>query len=287
MSKYLSKNLFIFLFLFSFIYNCKLSDLRTLELKNNDPAPYSIGKASAILKKTLTVYGGMKNWLAKKSMSVIFREEWHGFFLKNFGMPWHKNKQKIQFFLLIGTDNSRLRFLEDPYKNHEWGIQNWLPYTKEPDGPIEFDDDRSIKFFLPTNQFLIESVFRLSNTGLAVYGGERIFEKKKYDLILVSWNTIKPQEDLDQYLLWINQQNNRVEIIQYTVREFLPGIVGTVLFGDFRRVDGILIPFELNVVYGLEEKETARKISIESVKFSQDLPDDFFIPSPLKKGSKY
>ncbi len=270
-----------------FLSACSLTDLRTDFIKNAENPQQLSQQGRAILRAMEQSYGGRENWKRKKNIDIIFRDAWPGFVGENFFMPWFKSEELLQLSWQVGSDNSRLRFLEGPHKDLEWGIQNWVTYTKEPQQKINFKQDADIHFNLPTFQFFFESPFRLTNTDVASYAGEREWKGKMYDLVLVSWNTVLPQQDVDQYLLWIARDTKAIEILQYTVRDFAGFVSGTMFYDNFKRVGGLLFPFRLQVREALDAEDILHEVTVESIRFALPHPANYFVPNPSLQGNKY
>ena len=231
-------------------------------------------------------YGGNQTRLEKESISITFRSEWPGAFSRMMFMPWHENNQKVTLEWKPGTDNSRLIYEEAPYLGEEWGLQNWATYTKTKDKGIHFEYDDHIKVNLSTYQYFFEAPFRLYQTNQAAYAGEQEWNGRKYDLVLVSWNRLEPQEDLDQYLLWIDQKTKTLAVLEYTVREFFDSLKGTMVYNRYQRVGGLLFPFELMSKNSYDSSDYIQRIQVEKVSYPKR-PDAYFTPQPEKRRSKY
>ncbi len=120
-------------------------------------------------------------------------------------MPWPENNTLLELQFLTKTYDSRLLFRNGKKAGSLWGIQNWATYTKQStDAEAQFKSSKKIKFWLPTVQYF--SI--MPEAPIALYAGNKALNGKQYDLVLCSWNTHEPQRKIDQYLLWINQENH-------------------------------------------------------------------------------
>jgi hypothetical protein len=66
-----------------------------------------------------------------------------------------------------------------------------------------------------------------------------------HDLVLASWGTAEPQQRVDQYVLWISRDTGLIDYVAYTVRDMGKRMAGGMRYEDFRRVDGITMPFRM------------------------------------------
>ena len=114
--------------------------------------------------------------------------------------------------------------------------------------------DSRISFGLAAFQYFFELTDRLREAPIVVYAGEKAFDGKTYDQILVIWKTIEPHKQHDQYRLWLDRETGMIAYCENTVREvYMPGggmfssFYGSVRMADFRAVDGVQIPHEMSV----------------------------------------
>ena len=114
------------------------------------------------------------------------------------------------------------------------------------------------------------------NAPIVYYAGEETFKDKSYQLVFVSWEKVEPHKEHDQYLLYINPESKMIEMAEYTVREnYLPAsgfLHGSIIFDDFRTVEGISIPFKQSIFINSpkeKEKKYIHQFKLDSFKFDQ------------------
>ena len=175
------------------------------------------------------------------------------------GPWWPQKDQRGEYLLALGTFTSNVELLDGPATGALWGIQSWRPYrAASTDAPIEFlDQDLPIEFYLPTLHYFNELPFRLATAPIVVDLGSETLHGIAYDRVIITWGQTAPSDEVDQYVAWIDRRSGLITKVHYTVREvaglpFIPeeqkpivraGAVGTIHFDDFRRVDGVLLPF--------------------------------------------
>lgn len=269
---------FLLVIIVSCFYSCRLYDFRTPLVKNGITPEMEI-RGKTLLKEMGKAHG-IDNYKSKINVRFIIRDDWRGFLPRLVAMPWSKTNEQFQFDFLIDTNDSRLTFNENKHKGEVWGIQNWATY-KEVKERLIFKQKNKIKFWLPTVQYFMEMPFAIQDAQIVSYAGEDTYDGQQYDLVFVSWGKASPQKDIDQYLLWINKETKRLDIAQFTVRDKLPSLTGTMHYKDYREVEGALISFEQISVSNLGETDKYfHKYTVEEVSFNVDIPKEKFYPNP-------
>ncbi len=230
----------IFLAVLSFS-SCR-SDLRTKSIKEDH---FDEEKGKSLLRSAQEVHG-INAWKNINTYTVTLQDDFIGLKGK-FAKPLPEKKGSLKMECIAGTFNARGTVLTGKRAGDVWGMQAWKTYTLNDQGKVEFKKDKTTEFWIPTYQYFIELPFRISEASVITYAGEKAFDGKTFDLVFASWGKAAPQKDTDQYLLWINQENHRIERVQYTVRDILPFVKGTVEFNDFTEINGVWIPHDMPV----------------------------------------
>ena len=263
---------------------CSLADIRPDTIKSGfDQA--AIDKGTALIAKLPEAYGGLEAWKAHKTTRLTITDTWYGFMGKMF-LPWAKNGQVMKFSLMNGSDNSRVEVLDGPDQGNFLGIQNWATYTQAAGKKAVFKDDFDIKFYLPTTVYFVELPFRLTEANVIAHAGVKEHKGQKYDLVYLTWNMAEPQEKIDQYVVWINQQTGLVDFVLYTVRDFFGFIVGGMEYHDFRDVQGLKIPFKIINKEEFGGERGLHEYNIKEIQFGVDIPESEIILEPGRSGTK-
>ncbi len=220
-------------------------DLRPPQLKQSLTTAAASALGREILAQAVARHGGVDRWQRFTTAEAHLRDEWHPQRIQF--NPWPGNNLLLRFQVLLGTFNSRVELLEGEGRGQIWGIQSWRPYKKMPRRAPVFSDDRNISFFLPTYHYFLEFPFRIARAPIVAYVGERSHGGRNYQLVFATWGRPEPHAEHDQYLLWINRESGLIEIAQYTIRDFGPGVEGTMQFSDFREVQGLRLAFRQTV----------------------------------------
>lgn len=213
-----------------------LADLRT----HDTAASYDQKRGRQLLHEMGAAHG-IEKWIDIATYSVIFEDEFYGFVGQQ-SHPYSEDKSKFELQYCTNSYDGRLKFLTGPEKGFAWGIQSWQTYTEAESQPSNFEDDKDIQFWIPTYQYFIEFPSRIQSATAVAYAGESSIKGQSCFGILASWNTIEPQDDIDQYLIWIDQKTKRIVKLEYTVREMYGFLTGAAYFNKYVAYDGLLLP---------------------------------------------
>ena len=224
---------------------CSTADLRSDELRKNGLTDETVTRGRALLEKAAREHG-LSAWRSHRTLEIVARDTWAGGWIAQ-GW-WPQLSQQFRMQMAVGTFTSRVELIGGPAAGEIWGVQSWRGYRKPGSGePHEESEADVLTFYLPTLHYFTELPFRLLEADVAAYAGSRSHRGKIYDLVLVTWNELRPQLTVDQYLLWIDRSSGRIEKCRYTLRDAFDWAAGTIHFEDFRNVGGIEIPFEQTV----------------------------------------
>ncbi|WP_424001361.1 hypothetical protein [Maribacter sp. IgM3_T14_3] len=249
--------------LFGFFLFFYLTDLRPDGYKY----PNDIAKAKNLLE-AMGKEHQIDNWNTIETYNVIFEDEFYGFLgRKTHSFP----EQKIEFSLnyIPKTFNGQLKILSGKEKNTVWGIQSWKTYYLDEKGNPKVKENKNIKFYIPTYQYFIEFPSRIQEATSIDYLGAKMINGIKAEGIIASWNTVAPQNDLDQYIIWIDSESKRIIKIVYTVRDKYRFVTGEASFQDYKDYDGILLPSTIPVKSNLLKEGYLHKMSIKSFTLNQ------------------
>ncbi len=270
----------------------RLSDVRPPELAGNEVTAERAQRGRELLGRLEDAHGGYSAWIGRPGVRVEFRDHWPGAVMRALAMPWAESGLLMRSTMLRGSDASRLEFLEGRDAGRGWGIQNWMTYrvagdnTVSPDRRITFEDDDDIRFWLPTFQYFFEAPFRLREGGVVADAGPETVAGVTYQRVFVSWGRAAPRPEIDQYLAWIDPDSGRLEYLEYTVRDMMPGIVGCMHYRDYRQVEDLWVAMTMAVVEGPGGPDALHRFELEDVRF-EDVPREFVVPRPRLRRAKY
>jgi len=223
------------------LYLFGTADLRNDSVKK-DP---QVAKAKVLMQEMAESHM-IENWDSISTYTVRYQEEMYGF-LGKFSNPFPEEKSLFDLSYIPNTYDGRLTFVNGKNEGKSWGIQSWKTYSATKNSEPVFADDANITFWVPTYQYFIEFPKRILNANAFGYVGEQTINNVMCEGVIASWNTIEPQRDIDQYLIWLNKATKRIVKLEYTVRDQYNFVVGAAYFNDYKDFDGILLPTKLPV----------------------------------------
>ncbi|MEO1272630.1 MAG: hypothetical protein AAFX99_31465, partial [Myxococcota bacterium] len=174
----------------------------------------------------------------------------------------------VDVYFRSNSFDARADFLEGELKGQSWGLQSWRSYVIDAQGQTHFVDNDDIAFILPAIHYLQEFSFRALDHTVVAYMGTETIDGVKWERVMVTWGLLAPNLEHDQYVAYIHPESGRVEKIQYTVRDIMRIMTGTIHFSDFREVDGLWLPFTQAITLdpdGDPDTEFAHRITVQEM----------------------
>lgn len=235
---------------------CTMADLRPELLQREGLTEETARRGRALLQRAAETHG-LVAWRTHRTLSITATDRWDGSWIGSMAGWWPQTNQRFRMQTALGTFTSRVELLDGPAAGEVWGVQAWQGYrqTSASAGAVSSADD-VLTFYLPTLHYFTELPFRLLNADVVAFAGTRTHREHTYDLVLVTWNRLAPQRDVDQYLLWIGRDSGRIEMCRYTLRDAYDWAAGTIHYDDYRAVQGVQIPFQQTVTLAPVDEAT-------------------------------
>lgn len=269
------------------------SDIRTKVVKQEKLSTDHVAKGKALLESAWKAqgYDKLQN---HKVYSFQAHDKWRGF-LGTVGKLWPEKEITMDFKYEVGTFDGQVTYTSGKEKDQVKGLQNWNYY--EIDGDTTFMKPNSkVQFGISAFQYFTEMIDRLKNAPIVVYAGEDEMNGQSYDLVFCTWNSLKTDKDVDQYIAWINKKTGLLDYTQYTIRENylkMPGgkmFYGGIEFSNLKNVDGILIP-HTHTLYAFNlktnQKRNIHQLNISNFTFDNFPLSDLQINKNLPKGGDF
>ncbi|MEQ8928043.1 MAG: hypothetical protein RLO81_19655 [Fulvivirga sp.] len=244
-------NLTHFLVIHFLLLGCSPKDLRNDDLRQNGLSLENVNRGKSLLMHAIDNQNLMK-LNENKVYSLTATDKWNKQYMMDIN-PWPgDNGALIEYRMVFNTFDSQVTWLEGELKNHTYGIQSWQLYKYEVgNSPVKIEDD-DIEFIIPTMQYFMELPVRLLNADIITYMGNEEIEGVNYHKIFATWESLYPNEH-DQYIVYVNSKNGRVERTTYTIRHnymWTPNnFYGTALYRDYKEYEGgIILPQKIEVV---------------------------------------
>jgi len=215
----------------------KLSDLRP----DNYNYPNNPAKAKVLLVQMGQAHG-IQFWDSIQTYTVSFEDEFYGFFGKQ-AHPFKEQKMEFSLQYIPNTFDGQLKIVSGIDSGIVWGIQSGETYTFNSENRnVVMSNNEDMVFWIPTYQYFIEFPKRIQEATALDYIGEKTIDGIQVEGVLASWNSVDPQKDTDQYVVWIAKETKRIVKIEYTVRDAYNFVLGAAAFKDYKTFNGIVLP---------------------------------------------
>ncbi len=271
--------------LFAVLLSGCLADLRSNDLVVDGIDPARVTLARTSMNRMLKAHGGLDRWKQHRVAEVDYTDTWFRPLERAVSMPYPENGQHISQTILLGKNASRWTFVEGPWDGLEWGIQRWATYTAR-SGKVAFEDNDDIKFWLPTNAYFFEAPFRLSEATTLAHMGTTRVDGVLLDMVFLTWGQPEPQNDVDQYVAFIDRKTGLLTYLQYTIRDIFRTLIGVMHYSDYKEVDGIWVAHKMTVVTKPGGPPALHEYQIQDVIFGGDVSMEKLLPNPNKAGRK-
>ena len=261
-----------------FLQSCAF-DLQTSAIKKEGVTAVNEQKGKDILNSIWKQHG-----YDKLNQSTVYSfeatDKWKGM-LGKMGQIWPEMTIELEAKYLTGSFDGQIKYLDGREKGKVIGLQDWNYYENTDNKTTFLDKDhrknRRKVFGIAAYQYFSEIVTRLKTAPIVSYAGEKTFKGQSYDLVFCTWETTKAHKEHDQYLAWVNKKNNKIDILQYTLRDNylkMPGaqmMGGAIEFSNWKSIDGIMIPFTQSA-YAMKPRKNPKKYlhKLELSSFSID-----------------
>ncbi|WP_025739908.1 hypothetical protein [Aquimarina pacifica] len=217
----------------------KYSDLRP----TGYTFPNDTLKAKLLIKE-MTIAHKNHLWDDIKTYQVQFEEESFGFFGRR-SSPFKELKMDFSLNYIPKTFNGLMEIKSGKEKGDLWGIKDGKTYKRNKEN-IVFQDNKSYKFSMNTFQYFIEFPNRIIEANIIDYLGTKNIDGKVTEGVIVSWNKLEPQENIDQYIIWLDAKTKRIVLVEYTVREKIKFARGSAYFSNYKEFNGFLLPTKIS-----------------------------------------
>lgn len=239
-------------------FSSRLTDLRP----EGYTYPNDIEKAKHLLEAMGKAHQ-IDKWKDIETYNVIFEDEFYGFLGKR-THAFQEQKIALSLNYIPKTFDGQLKILSGKEKNNVWGMQSWKTYKLDKKGNPIVKESKNMKFYIPTYQYFIEFPIRIQEATSIDYIGTKMINGVKSEGVIASWNTVAPQKDLDQYIIWIDADSKRIVKIAYTVRDKYRFVSGAAYYKDYKDYDGIILPSTMPVESNLLKEGYLHKMSIKN-----------------------
>lgn len=161
--------------------------------------------------------------------------------------PWPEAEQSFVMKSVHPSFDTQVLFLDGKAAGQTWGITDWKTWEKTEEGEASWSKNKDAQFILPTMHYFMEFPFRMLEAPVVRYAGVEDIDGVSYERVFVTWESVEPNAEYDQYVIYIDPKTERIAKAYYTVRDAGRVIAGTMHFQDMREVDGVWFSYEMVV----------------------------------------
>lgn len=222
--------------------SCRMADLS----QQSDLAPAASEEKARELLDLAVEAQGFSALEAQPLYQYTATDHWPGF-MGNMTKLWPQQETRFEFKYHFNTFDGHLTFLDGAKEGEIVGLQTWH-YYEQPTGDAQAQktkpgnkEDKFI-FGLSAFQYFNELAYRLKKANVVRYYGKQEVRGVMYDLVFASWWSEEPNDEHDQYVLYLNPTTHLVDYTTYTLRNNNNPITrkfyGSIAFTDYTDVGG-------------------------------------------------
>ena len=189
---------------------CVHRPFTTAYMEHHGSSSVSRQKGKAVMKSAIAAHGGLRVWRHLKSYAFEGSETRSpvGLPLAKWTDKFDRKVPKKVFLTRVGSTKGPLL-----------GVDSW----------------RRVFFEMP---------FVLSNAESITYAGEAQAQGQAFDLVYAEYQI--GSGDRGRFIAWVNQSSHLVRFVQFEISSQTDYFRhGTVLYGDYRVVKGVVVPFKI------------------------------------------
>lgn len=213
----------------------KYSDLRP----EGYSYPNNVSKAKELMRE-MGVAHRNHLWDSIQTYNVQLEEESFGFFGKK-SSPFKELSMKFSLDYIPGTFDGLAEIRSGKEKGVFWGVQEGKTYQRQGEN-ITPEENKSYRFSINTFQYFIEFPYRIMESTALDYLGTDVIDGVAVEGVIASWNTVEPQNEIDQFVVWLDTKTKRIVKVDYTIRAKFKFVRGEAFYKDYKDFNGFLLP---------------------------------------------
>ncbi|MCP4502916.1 MAG: hypothetical protein GY822_23515 [Deltaproteobacteria bacterium] len=243
---------------------CGTLDLRPTTHRTS-PTSEQVKRGRSLLKKMEQAHGASV-FRSKSTLPLNVDDDWSmAPFPLNLRIPFGTEKQSYVLEMAPKAETS-LAFSSGTLDGETWAVgDNGQGIRRINGAQVESEDEASIRRTVQSLAFFFQAPFMLNDADVVFDLGEETFDEKIYERVFISWGTAEPQDDVDQFIAWIEKDTSHLAYLEHTLRSFVKSRSGVVAYRDHRSVDGVVIAHEVTSVDGVGGPPKIHQMKVRSV----------------------
>ena len=190
--------------------------------------------------------------------------------------PWKTQNQKFEIVQPVGTKDFRIVFLNGPDKGNGWGAVGDDNFRSEQENVSASDD--KVRFAAAAVGYLLQMPHTINDATFVQSLGQAVHEGKTYNKVLASWKSGAPQDDLDQYILWVDAETQRPRFVEFTIRGGGKSFSTTVSYGDWIEVDGVWFAKDIPFLESVGGNPILHSVALHQIETNVSVDADYLNP---------
>lgn len=259
---------------------CKLADLRTGLLTQENPPEDLEKKGRALLQEAVNAMGYQnldKVQTYEARTHFKWRFPWSMMPMNAFPGSGRGGKKGHQFKFRPLSFDGTITYLDGRKAGDVHGLQSWKSYRQLVGKELEFKKDKKRTWGLATWHYLLEAPYRiLKKAPIIKYAGTQELDGINYELVFATWGEEKPSKEFDHWLLFVHPETKFIDLAHVTVRDFFMPMPRNMALGVARYThrqktsEGIWFPESmiLQLKKPKKEKRYVYQVQLSDFKFN-------------------
>lgn len=223
------------------VVGCALKDIRPPEVLDR-PAAAAVERGAAVVQAMADAHG-IAAWRQADEIRMVFDDHWPNGMMRSFGTPLRDARTRIELTFVPGSGfRNELRFLDGKRAGDGAAAEGTTTFAVR-DGARIAKSSMKYEVYGPATQYLWELPFRMAtDPDTVVWAREDEERGRPVDVVLATWGGVQARSEVDQYVLFVDQQTRHLLRADYTVRAGGRIFASTVRFEDHADYDGMTLP---------------------------------------------
>lgn len=250
------------LFLFLFFAGCATENLISEDRQQEWASPESTITIQQLQQAVLRQIDPSERYRPGANMHVTAVDRWNATLIRLM-TPLDRDNQRFEARLGLYHQGIEFTFLNGEKMGQTIGFdgQSYAYVATEK----HYQERAGTALYLDPLQGYLEWSQTLIRKPALTLMGTRNINNTPYWVV---YTTAEPLEKLDQnnqYLIYINKQNNRIDYVEFTLRELMKSYRGVIHYKNYEMVQGVLMPFWIGIADDLLQPDFDHYLIVESI----------------------
>ena len=224
---------------------CSTVDIRPNSLVQSGLQTEDMMKGRMIYEQALRSKDPLKQWSNYTHWNLVTDDVWQSNFIRRL-TPIPQSSQTIEFDFALKTADARMTLIGGPRSQTSYEFANGQG-KQLTNGVTKANNGKRLMGYLPPMRDYFTWPYKLIEQEKIVYAGEQRLGDQTYHKIFVTQGDWEANAQNDQFIVWINAGSQRVEFIEFTMRDLLKSYRGVAAYSDYRIVQQMWMPYRITL----------------------------------------